>query len=247
MLHNGKMDDIADLMGTLPIDEQVRSLIRNISDRTRIDSDDDVYYAYFITCIHVMQPTISQQPEILQYLYTMITEDGIDWSTIVTYGTMLPFSKRILEAVLRGGKTLSRTIQGATEPSTLFYVTIQPGYMPRTSLPHEIDSLPIIDVPVPNTRLKTVEPVRTAFQVLKIDVRRHVCVLQSHYSRIYFDVFARGPTVCVDGININLSQLCVWVWMRRFAIHEYITCIHTELVRQTKPDKPVKRYKSVRV
>jgi hypothetical protein len=241
MLHDEKLEDIADLMSLLPTSEHIRSLIRRTEDGVRIDSSDDIYYDRFISLVQIVRPDMTLQKDILQYLHTTITEDGITWSTIIEYGTTLPFSKRIVEGVLRGGKTLLRTIQGAIEPSSTFHVTIQPGHSPRASSKEEIHTSPIIYLPIPNTRLKEVEPVRSELQVLQIDVRRHVCTLQSHYSRSHFDVFARGPIVYVDGHSVNLSQLCVWVWMRRFAIHEYITSIHTQLTRQTKRGKPVSR------
>ena len=207
-------DDINDLINSLPDNERIRSLVRR------------------------SPYPVSSNSDTLSFIQRILEEDGITWQQLVDYGIHLPFSKRMIEGVLRGGRTLERTIQSDQKPSTIFHVCIQPGQPPRAATSTEIESSGIIIVNEPNTRTQTIEPARNILQILRIDIRKHVHVLQSHFGRTQFDVFARGHWITVDGIKANLSQLTVWCWMKRFAIHEYITNVNTQYYQRTSRRRP---------
>ncbi len=171
-------------------------------------------------------PTTTQAT-IMQFLRAWMTDHNWTIPQLVHYGTSLPFSNRLLEGALRGGRTLARTIRSEYVPSTSFYVLVEPGRLPRAATEHERTQHTVHILNEPNIHTLIREPPRTSTHVLHIDIRRHVLALQRHFGRPFFDVFARGDWCIVDDVRVNISQLTVWCWMRRFAIHEYITSTYS--------------------
>lgn len=225
------LTDLHKLISCLPEDERIRSFIRPTIKKYYYDLNNEELYHLLTHKIHVSCP--SEIDHLIVFLRTQAHEDGISLAEVVEYGATLPFSLRMIEAVLRGGKTLVRTVQSDVFPILQYEhsVLIEPGHAPRMATHAECTML---DVLLPNVRNCLSEPPRDTNHIQTISIKAHVRALQSHYGRDLFDVFARGKNVKIDGYTVNIAQLTMWVWMRRFAVHEFIQSVQKILFKRKK-------------
>ena len=227
--------DVSDLLECLPQDEKIRTLVRKLPNIPPLEMDDDLLYQVVANTVDISSPNVLDNT--LSFLILLLVEDGIGIKDIIDYGGTLPHSKRIIDAILRGGRTFSRTMSSRTIPpdySVPFFICVEPGHTPREATAIEINTHPVIYVSRPNTRTRKSEPLRQNKIIMSIHVHRHIGILQRHFGRQLFDIFARGQHVQVGGYGVNLSQLTIWIWMRRFAIGEYVRSMYLNCVQSSQ-------------